>query len=76
MSRTHTTFRAEREVKQAVSKIPVNVTLGFLYWLAETHNLRGLKEESIEEYPVKIESLLELYEEKYPNGLTGWSSGL
>ena len=73
MSRTHATFRAKSEVKQALSEIPVNVTLGFLYWLAETHNLRGLKEESIEEYPVKIDSLLEEYNEKYPNGLTGWS---
>ena len=48
--------------------------MGFLYWLSETYDLRGLKNLSIEEYPVKMGSLLKEYKEKYPNGLTGWSS--
>ena len=61
-------------MKQEISTIPINITMGFLYWLSETHDLRGLKNLSIKEYPVKMGSLLKEYKEKYPNGLTGWSS--
>ena len=63
-------------MKQAISTIPINITMGFLYWLSETHDLRGIKNLSIQEYAVKIGSLLKEYNEKYPNGLTGWSSNL
>lgn len=63
-------------MKQVISTIPINTSVGFLYWLSETHDLRGLKNLSIKEYPVKIDSLLKEYNEKYPNGLTGWSSNL
>lgn len=63
-------------MKQGISTIPINITIGFLYWLSETHDLRGLKNSSIEEYPLKIEFLLKEYKEKYPSGLTGWSTNL
>jgi len=62
--------------KDIISRIPVDgVTIGFIYWLAETHNLRGLKNEmgygtkSIEVYPDKLRALLAKYHEKYPDGL-------
>ena len=51
------------------------VTVGFIYWLAETHNLRGLKNKdgfgtkSIDVYQNKLRALLAEYHEKYPNGL-------
>jgi len=63
-------------MKQIISTTPFETTIGFLYWLNETHNLRGLKNQSgtipIEEYPLKLQSLLKEYNKKYPNGLTGW----
>ena len=62
--------------KDIISNIPIDgVTIGFIYWLAETHNLRGLKNEggigtkSIDVYPDKLRALLVKYHEKYPNGL-------
>ena len=62
--------------KDIISIIPVDgVTIGFIYWLAETHNLRGLKNKggigtkSIDVYPNKLRALLAEYHEKYPNGL-------
>jgi len=62
--------------KDIISTIPIDgVTIGFIYWLAETHNLRGLKNEggigtkSIVVYPDKLKALLAEYHEKYPNGL-------
>jgi len=48
--------------------------LGFLYWVNETHNLRGLKGLSIEKYKEKIRSLYKEYKVKYPEGLTGWTN--
>ena len=60
-------------MKQGISNEPVFGTVGFLYWLHETHNLRGLKGVSIEDYPSKLASLKVEYSTKYPNGLTGWS---
>jgi hypothetical protein len=64
-------------IKNAISRIPVEgVTIGFIYWLAETHNLRGLKNEmgygtkGIDYYPNRLKELLSEYHEKYPNGLT------
>lgn len=62
--------------KDIISRIPIDgVTVGFIYWLAETHNLRGLKNKmgygakSIEVYPDKLKALLTEYNEKYPDGL-------
>ena len=67
--------------KYIISRIPIDgVTVGFIYWLAETHNLRGLKNEggigtkSIDLYPDKLRALLAEYHEKYPDGLTGWTN--
>jgi hypothetical protein len=60
-------------VKQELSSLELKTTLGFIYWVNETHNLRGLKNTSIEEYPQKIKELQKEYNLKYPNGLTGWS---
>lgn len=67
--------------KDIISRIPIDgVTIGFIYWLAETHNLRGLKNESgkgtksIDVYPDKLRALLAEYHEKYPDGLTGWTN--
>jgi hypothetical protein len=67
--------------KYIISRIPIDdVTVGFIYWLAETHNLRGLKNEdgigtkSIDVYPDKLRALLAEYYEKYPDGLTGWTN--
>lgn len=62
--------------KDIISRIPIDgVTVGFIYWLAETHNLRGLKYEmgygskGIDVYPNKLRALLAEYNEKYPDGL-------
>ena len=62
--------------KDIISRMPIDgVTVGFIYWLAETHNLRGLKNEyghgtkSIDVYPNKLIALLAEYHEKYPDGL-------
>lgn len=64
-------------MKQKISTIEVKITIGFLYWINETHNLRGLKNHegtiSIMDYPQKLEELYKEYSSKYPNGLTGWS---
>ena len=63
--------------KRIISMIPINVSVGFLYWLNETYNLRGLKTEEgtipITEYATKLNALILEYNEKYPHGLTGWS---
>ena len=63
-------------IKNTISNIHIDgVTIGFVYWLAETHNLRGLKNEmghgtkSIDVYPDKLKALLVEYHEKYPDGL-------
>ena len=65
-------------MKQDISKIRIVSTLGFLYWLNETHNLRGLKNQNgtipITEYPMMIMNLQKEYNEKYPDGLTCWST--
>ena len=58
--------------KQEFSKITFKITLGFLYWLQENKNLRGLKDIDIYQYPNKLNELLLEYNTKYPNGLTGW----
>jgi hypothetical protein len=67
--------------KDIISRMPIDgVTVGFIYWLAETHNLRGLKNEdgygtkSIDVYPNKLRALLTEYHEEYPDGLTGWTN--
>lgn len=61
-----------QELKRHMSNIPINVTVGFLYWLFETNDLRGIKEAEIKDYPDKLTSLQKEYNEKYPTGLTGW----
>jgi len=61
------------QMKKELSKIKTCTTIGFLYWLHETHNLRGLKNVKIEEYPVKLNELEREYLSKYPNGLVGWN---
>ena len=64
-------------MREDISKIPFSVTIGFMYWLNETHNLRGLKDNNgtipIEDYPDKLKLLKEEYDNKYPNGLDGWN---
>jgi hypothetical protein len=60
-------------MKQAISLIETKITIGFLYWLNETHDLRGLKNVTIDEYPHKIMELNKQYNMKYPEGLTGWN---
>jgi len=58
--------------KQELSSLELKTTIGFHYWINETHDLRGLKNLSIEQYSKKIEELQEVYNKKYPKGLTGW----
>ena len=60
-------------MKQSISLLELKTNVGFIYWINETHNLRGLKNAKIEEYVVKLKELQEEYNEKYPNGLTGWN---
>ena len=59
--------------KKEISNLTVTFTVGFIYWLQEYHNLRGLKDIDITNYPVKLEELYKEYNSKYPNGLTGWN---
>lgn len=59
-------------LKNNVSTFQINVPLGFIYWLQEYSDLRGLKGTNILLYPEKLEKLLKEYNKKYPNGLTGW----
>lgn len=63
----------EVKTKAEISKMKLEISIGFLYWLGETHNLRGLKNSNIESYPNLLDKLLKEYKEKYPNGLTGWN---
>ena len=58
--------------KQELSKLTCEISLGFLYWLQENSNLRGLRDIDILQYPNKLNKLLLEYNTKYPNGLTGW----
>ena len=60
-------------MKQIISLLELKTTVGFVYWVNETHDLRGLKNTKIEEYVVKLKELQKEYNLKYPNGLTGWS---
>jgi hypothetical protein len=60
-------------MKQNISLLELKTTVGFIYWVNETHDLRGLKNTKIEEYVVKLKELQKEYNLKYPNGLTGWS---
>ena len=59
-------------MKQQISLLELKTTIGFIYWINETHNLRGLKNINIEEYIPKLKELQKEYDEKYPNGLVGW----
>ena len=59
--------------KQEVSKIKVEITLGFMYWIQEDRYSRGLEDLDIRKYPEKLAELKKEYNEKYPNGLTGWN---
>jgi hypothetical protein len=59
-------------MKQNISLLELKTTVGFIYWVNETHDLRGLKNTKIEEYVVKLKELQKEYNLKYPNGLTGW----
>lgn len=60
-------------MKQSISLLELKTTVGFIYWINETHNLRGLKDTKIEEYISKLKELQKEYNEKYPDGLTGWA---
>jgi hypothetical protein len=42
----------------------------FIYWLGESHELRGLKEHPISGYDLKVKELYIKYKSKYPDGLT------
>lgn len=59
-------------MKQNISLLELKTSIGFIYWINETHDLRGLKSAKIEEYIVKLNELQKEYNLKYPNGLTGW----
>lgn len=59
--------------KQSISRNRVITSVGFIYWLQETHDLRGLKGTSIEAMGSKIKELQDLYNKKYPDGLIGWN---
>ncbi len=59
-------------MKQQLSLIEMKTTIGFIYWIKEYNDLRGLKEAKIEEFPMKLTELQKKYNIKYPNGLTGW----
>lgn len=59
--------------KQVVSLNTVDTTVGFIYWILETTNARGLLDMNIIDMDKKIPELLEEYHRKYPSGLTGWS---
>lgn len=61
-------------MKQSISLLELKTTIGFIYWINETHDLRGLKNIKIEDYVLKIEELQKEYNKKYPNGLTGWQT--
>lgn len=58
-------------MKQQLSKIEITITIGFLYWLSEHKDLRGLRGDILN-YPDKLKHLLKEYNSKYPDGLTGW----
>ncbi len=60
-------------MEQNISLLELKTTIGFIYWINETHDLRGLKNTKIEEYIVKLKELQKEYNLKYPNGLTGWT---
>lgn len=60
-------------MKQNISLLELKTTVGFIYWVNETYDLRGLKNTKIEEYVVKLKELQKEYNLKYPNGLTGWN---
>lgn len=60
-------------MKQQLSLKEIKTTVGFIYWLKETTDLRGLKETKIEHLPMKLKELQKEYNRKYPNGLTEWS---
>lgn len=59
--------------QQSISLSELKTTIGFIYWINETHDLRGLKNVRIGEYITKLNELQKEYNKKYPNGLTGWS---
>lgn len=61
-------------LKQQSSLYELNVSIGFIYWIHETHNHRGLVGVPIELYRSKLKDLMTEYNTKYPNGLTGWTS--
>ena len=62
-------------MKQELSKdLLSGVTVGFIYWLQEYHDMRGLKDLRINMFHSKLRSLQEEYNSKYPEGLTGWAS--
>lgn len=58
--------------KQEISEFKFTIPMGFLYWINEHHDLRGLRNIQITEYPSILATLLKEYDNKYPNGLTGW----
>ncbi len=61
-------------MKQSISLLELKITIGFIYWINETNDLRGLKNIKIEEYIHKLNELQKEYNEKYPTGLTGWNN--
>ena len=62
-------------MKQEISNIEFEgLTIGFIYWLQETHDMRGLKNMNILNYPTYIAELHKEYTSKYPEGLIGWAN--
>lgn len=60
-------------MENEISKIKIECNIGFIYWINETNNLRGLKNLSIIDYESKLQELKNEYLTKYPNGLIGWN---
>lgn len=63
----------KKNIKKLISLIPIETTIGFIYWLKETNDFRKIKDCTIEELGIKLEELQKEYNKKYPNGLTGWN---
>jgi len=60
--------------KNEASKISIESSIGFIYWVNEHNDLRGLKNLSIDKYPAKLAELKLEFDKKYPRGLTGFSN--
>ncbi len=61
-------------MQQEISNIKLNgLTIGFIYWLQEYHDLRGLRDIGILKFPEKLTELHKEYTTKYPEGISNWT---